>query len=221
MQIGLFGGTFDPIHFGHLRTALEIKEAFALDKIHFIPCAIPPHKPPQRMADAEDRYRMIQLALSDQKDFMVSDVELDRPGPSYSIDTVSYFQSTLPENTRLYLILGIDAFLEIDTWKSYRDFFERVPFIIMKRPGKKQSNQPEKQEILEKFLQSKISKNYRFSTDRSCCIHEKKQPVFNANVTALDISSTKIRTLIKRGRSIRYLVPESVVAYIRTKGLYV
>ena len=223
MQIGLFGGTFNPIHFGHLRTALEIKEAFKLDKIYFIPSAIPPHKTPDGVADAKDRYQMIRLAISDQNDLMVSDVELDRPGPSYSIDTVTYFQSVLSDNTGLYLILGIDAFLEIDTWKSYRDFFDRVPFIVMKRPGKRQSSQPEpeKQEILEPFLQLKISKNYRFSADQSCYIHEKKQPVFKADVTALDISSTKIRILVKQGRSIRYLVPESVASYIRTKGLYV
>ena len=152
---------------------------------------------------------------------MISDVELDRPGPSYSIDTVNYFQSTLPAGTELYLILGIDAFLEIDTWKSYQTFFDRVPFIVMQRPGKKGSNQPGKQDPIERFLQLTISKNYRLSADESCYIHEKKMPVFKADVTALDISSTKIRTIIKQGGAIRYLMPESVAAYIQTKGLYV
>jgi len=142
MRIGLFGGTFNPIHYGHLRASLEVKETFRLDKIYLIPSAIPPHKSPHGVVDAKDRFHMIQLAISDQSDLVVSDVELDRPGPSYSIDTVHHFQNMLPKDTRFYLILGTDAFYDIDTWKAYKDFFDLVPMIIMLRPGDRFSMDP-------------------------------------------------------------------------------
>jgi nicotinate-nucleotide adenylyltransferase len=224
MRIGLFGGTFNPIHFGHLRPILEIKESFALDRVCFVPSSLPPHKAPVGIADAKDRYRMIELAIAEQADFMVSDAELDRPGPSYSIDTVCHFQSTLSEMDRLYLILGMDAFLEIDTWKSFEAFFDRVAFIVMNRPAERS---PEyrlagqtAEASLEAFVKDKISVKYRFSAGRSCYIHDEKKPIFTASVTGLNISATKIRDLIRQGRSIRYLVPEPVAEFIQTKGLY-
>ncbi|HIJ56508.1 MAG TPA: nicotinate (nicotinamide) nucleotide adenylyltransferase [Deltaproteobacteria bacterium] len=220
MRIGLFGGTFNPIHYGHLRASLEVKEEFGLDKIYLIPSAIPPHKSPRGVVDAKDRFHMIQLAISDQSDFIVSDVELDRPGPSYSIDTVHHFQKILPKDPRFYLILGTDAFYEIDTWKAYKDFFDLVPMIIMLRPGDRFSMAPKRHSYFETFLKTKISEKYSYSEDLSCFIHPEKQSIFIAYITSLDISSTHIRDLIGRGKSIRYLVPDSVADYIVTKGLY-
>lgn len=220
MRIGLFGGTFNPIHNGHLRACLEVREAFGLHKIYLIPSAIPPHKSLQGVVDAKDRFHMIQLAISDLSDLVVSGVELDRPGPSYSIDTVKHFQNMLPKNTRLYLILGTDAFYDIDTWKAYKDFFILVPMIVMLRPGDRICKEPERHIYLENFLKSKISKRYHYSEDRSCFIHPEKQSIFMAYISSLDISSTRIRDIIKKGNSIRYLVPDSVAGYIKTKGLY-
>ena len=220
MRIGLFGGTFNPIHFGHLRPILEIKESFALDRVYFIPSSLPPHKAPIGIADAKDRYHMVELATTEQTDFMVSDVELGRPGPSYAIDTVYHFQSTLSETDRLYLILGMDAFLEIDTWKSFEAFFDRVAFIVMNRPAERPPEDLMTDASLEAFVKEKISAKYCFSAEQSCYTHDEKKPVFTVNVTGLNISATKIRDLIKQGKSIRYLVPEPVADFIHTKGLY-
>jgi nicotinate-nucleotide adenylyltransferase len=219
-RIGLFGGTFNPIHLGHLRAALEIKEAFSLDKNYIIPSSMPPHKNTAGLVEAADRLAMIQLVVSNHPDFAVSDIELKRPGPSYTVDTVNYFKSTLPKDTRLYLIVGLDAFLEIDTWKSYMDLFQIIPLIVMARPDTKWKNADRRWQILDEFLKSHISDGYVFSTSRSSYVHNKKQPIFVYNVTLLDISSSIIRKLIKQGHSIKFLVPEKVENYIKTKGLY-
>lgn len=217
MRIGLFGGTFNPIHFGHLRPILEIQETFALDRIYFIPSSLPPHKTLTGIAGAEDRYHMIELAISTQQGFMVSDVELHRPGLSYSIDTVAHFQAEFPDSTRLYLVMGMDAFLEIDTWKSFREFFNRIAFIVMNRPMEKSAARYS----LDAFIRDKLSEEYRFSASRSCYVHQEKLPIFTPDVTGLNISATKIRDLVRQGKSIRYLVPEPVAEYIYAKGLYV
>ncbi len=113
MRFGLFGGTFNPIHLGHLRAALEVKEGFELEEIFLIPAALPPHKIPGEVVDAGDRLHMLNLALEDTAGLSVSDVELKRSGPSYSIDTVNHFKSALPEKSEIYLVMGLDAFLEI------------------------------------------------------------------------------------------------------------
>jgi len=221
-MIGLFGGTFNPIHIGHLRTVREVQEGFGLDKICFIPSALPPHKKTENVIDAEDRLEMIRLAVADAPDFMVSDVELQRSGLSYTIDTVHYFKSFFPEKTIIYFIIGIDAFLEIYTWKSYKELFQEIPFIVMARPDSKRIgiSSNERWKILEEFLQSKISDRYKFSSSQNGYIHDKYQPVFIFNVTLLDISATKIRQLIKDGKSVQFLVPEKVEDFIKTNGLF-
>ncbi len=224
MRVGLFGGTFNPIHLGHLRAVWKVKEGFALDKIYLIPSAIPPHKESEGVAHAQDRIEMIRLAVSSYPALMesvvVSDVELKRSGPSYTIDTVRHFKSILPEDTRLYLIIGIDAFLEIDTWKSYMDLFLLTPFIIMTRPCSGRNYTSAKKETIGDYLRSRISDGYTFSSLHSCYVHDEKEPVFIFDVTPMDISSTKIRKLIKKGRTIKSLVPEKVEGFIKTRGLY-
>ena len=219
-RIGLFGGTFNPIHLGHVQVVREVKAGFGLDKILIIPSALPPHKEPDGVVDAEDRLEMIRLAFSDDPDFVISDVELKRSGPSYTIDTVRHFISISPENTKLYLIVGIDAFLEIDTWKSYYDLFLLIPFIVMSRTINEKESAKLEWKSLKNYLQSKISKGYTFSFTQSSFIHDKKQPVFVFNVTPVDISSTTIRKRIKKGTSIKHLVPEIIENFIKTKGLY-
>ena len=219
-RIGLFGGTFNPIHLGHLRAALEVKEAFSLDKIYIIPSAIPPHKNTTGLVEAADRLKMIHLAVSDHTEFAVSDIELKRSGPSYTVDTVNYFKSSLSKDTQLYLIVGLDAFLEIDTWKSYMDLFQIIPLIVMLRPDTKWNDTKSRWQILDEFLKSRISDGYVFSTSGSSYVHDEKQPIHFYHVTLLDISSSIIRKLIKEGRSMKFLVPEKVENYINSKGLY-
>lgn len=219
-RIGLFGGTFDPIHFGHLRTAEEVKEKFSLDKIYLIPASIPPHKKSGAAADPQARLEMIRRAIDNYPDFAVSDVELKRAGPSYTIDTLSHFKTILAEDSSIFLILGLDAFLEIDTWKCYRDLFRLAPLIVMARPGNWSRRQGMGWHILEDYLKKKISLGYTFAPSQACYVHNDKPPVFFAEVTGLDISSTKIRTLIKEGRSIRFLLPAVVENLIMDKGHY-
>lgn len=219
-RIGLFGGTFNPIHMGHVQVIKEIKEKFGLDKIFLIPSAFPPHKETEGIIDGLDRIEMIRLAFSDDPDFVVSDVELKRSGFSYTIDTVRHFKSIFPENTKLFFIVGLDAFLEVDTWKSYKDLFLLIPFIVMSRSATGQRDTVLQWKHLGSYIKSKISDEYRHSASRSCYIHDVKQPVFLFEVTPVEISSTEIRERIRKGRTIKSLVPEPVEDLIKTKGLY-
>ncbi len=134
MRIGLFGGTFDPVHFGHLRAALEVKEGFGLARVFLIPAAAPPHKAREGVAPAGDRLRMVELAVDGEPGLMPSDVEIRREGPSYTIDTVTHFQREFAGVAEVFLIVGLDAFLEIDTWKSFRELLALVPVIVISRP---------------------------------------------------------------------------------------
>ena len=220
MRIGLFGGTFNPVHLGHLRAAVDVREGFELDKIFLIPAALPPHKASGEVAASADRLHMLSLALGADSGLKVSDVELNRSGPSYTIDTVQHFKQTLPSETRLYLIMGLDAFLEIDTWKSYQELLTQIPLIVINRPqtGHRMSGVPWK--IMDNFISSRLSADYSFSASRSGYLARRQQPIYVFEVTALDISSTGIRRQISKNRSINYLVPQKVVEYIRTKGIY-
>ncbi len=217
MRIGLFGGTFNPIHFGHINVSKEIKKQFGLDKIYMIPSAIPPHKRRQEVADAQDRLNMTRLAVSNLDGYLVSDVELNRSGPSYTIDTINHFSKVLPENSKTYLILGMDAFLEIDTWMSYKELFTKLPLIIMSRPGTEYL----KFQQLKTYIQDKISDNYWFEEEINCFMHHEKQSIYLVRVAPYDISSTEIRKLIRQQKPLENVIPEQVEQYIRREGLYI
>jgi len=219
-RIGLFGGTFNPIHQGHLQTAEEVRARFPLDRIHVIPSAIPPHKVPDRLAGADDRLEMIRLSILDYPNFTASDVEITRPGPSYTIDTVRHCKSIASNDIDMYLILGFDAFLEIDTWKSYLDLLRLIPFIVMGRPDERFSNEPRGWEVLENYLRHRISVKYTFSASRSGYIHPENQPVYIMDINLIDISSTQIRNRIHAGAPIHSLVSKRVEDFITTRGLY-
>jgi nicotinate-nucleotide adenylyltransferase len=220
MQIGLFGGTFNPIHNGHLSAAMDAVEFLGLDKLYLVPLSLPPHKASESIADVADRLEMIRLAVSDTPCFHISEVELNRSGPSYTIDTLHHFTSRAPAGTEFCLIMGIDAFLEIDTWKSYLDIFRLVPLIILSRPNIGFADSAAQWKTVGNYLKTKISGSYIFSASKSCFIHPEKMPVYRVDVTPRDVSSTKIRQLVKSGQSINRLVPESVNAFIQQKGLY-
>lgn len=220
MRIGLFGGTFNPIHRGHLRAASEVIKIFNLDHIFLIPAALPPHKTPVTVASADDRLEMIKLAINGISGITVSDVELQRSGLSYTIDTVYHFKGTYPADALIYLIMGLDAFLEIDSWKSCLELLEQIPMIVMARPHERHQSAQQGWKILESYLKSKISVDYRFSGSQNCFISAGMQPVHICDVKALNISSTKIRQEVKQKQTIENWVPTEVAEYIKHKGLY-
>ena len=133
MRLGLFGGTFNPIHLGHLRAAIEVQEAFGLEKILLIPSARPPHKQADQVASAGDRLEMVRLAVQGEPLLEASDVELARPGPSYTIETLRYFQDRFGPESQVFFVVGQDAFSEIATWKSYQALFSIAHFVVMAR----------------------------------------------------------------------------------------
>ncbi|MGA8020082.1 MAG: nicotinate-nucleotide adenylyltransferase [Desulfobacterales bacterium] len=221
MHIGLFGGTFNPVHIGHLRAALEVMEKFPLDECYLVPSATPPHKAAGNLVDANIRYDMIHRAVAGQAGLKVSDIELKRAGPSYTVDTIRLFRATLPKSDRLYLIVGLDAFLELDTWKSYRTLLKSVAFIVMSRPERGLERSSERWRTLNDFLCHVISEEYTGSEQRSVFSHPQLMPIHVINVTLLDISSSKIRKLIRSGCSVRYLLPAEVLDIVHSRGLYV
>ena len=220
MRIGLFGGTFDPIHIGHLRAALEVKHGFDLDQIVIIPAALPPHKKGDQVTEAADRLKMVELGVGGRSGFSVSDVELQRSGPSYSIDTINHFKTSSEQDSEIFFISGLDAFLEIDTWKSYKELLRQIAFIVIARPIFDCSDITSRWKRLEDFIKDKISSDYQFSEPSACFIHSGAKPIYTFDVTPLDISSTRIRKLVKSGQPITYLVPEPVENFVKSRGLY-
>jgi len=220
MRIGLFGGTFNPVHFGHLRAAKEVCEGFDLQNLYFIPSALPPHKDIQDVASVVDRLEMTRLAITGNPEFILSDVELKRPGLSYTIDTVKHVKKSLNTNVTIFLVMGVDAFIEIDTWKSFKQLFQMLPMIIMTRPLPDGRPHSLEWENMTAFIQEKISSAYQFSAKDGCYRHDRYQPVYRFNISMLDISGTKIRKQVQQGQSIRFLVPESVEKYIYERGIY-
>ena len=220
MRIGLFGGTYNPIHFGHLRVATEVREAFELDRIILIPAAQPPHKRPGNVAPSKERLKMVRLAAEADPALEISDVELRRSGPSYTVDTIEHYQEKLTAGARIYLIMGLDAVLEIDTWKSYRRLLSTVPQIVISRPDSADRTAADGWQRLESYLKTTVSADYAYSKTDNAYVATGMAPLYILDVSSLDISSTRIRHLVKSGRSIRYLVPPAVADYIAAKGLY-
>ena len=213
MRLGLFGGTFNPIHVGHLRAAVEVLEAFNLDKLLLIPSAYPPHKSADQVANAEDRLEMVRLAIKGVPSLEVSDVELARQGPSYTIETLRYFQDQYGPGSEIHFIVGQDAFSEITTWKSYKELFSTANFIVMTRPGSKLSS-------IEHFIHAHISDAYQYDPGLNQYMHPEWCGIFCVDITHIDVSASGIRDRIKHGRPIRFLVPDTVEAFIVEKGLY-
>jgi nicotinate-nucleotide adenylyltransferase len=203
-KIGIFGGTFDPVHLGHLRVAEEVRESFGLEEVWFVLSARPPHKGGLAHAPVEDRWEMLKMALENNPHFKPCDLELKREGPSYSIDTVRELRKTL--KVQLFFIIGEDAFLEIRTWKDWKELLESCNFAVMKRTRRNLTG------FLRELGYEKVNPS-EFK-------NQKGTSLYLVKVTKLEISSTLIRTLVKNGSSINYLVPEQVRKYILEKGLY-
>lgn len=207
----MMGGTFNPIHFGHLRMAQEVSDILDLSAVHFIPSATPPHKP-ETSASAEKRAEMVRLAIADNPKFKLDTRELHRAGTSYSIDTLESLRQELGNEIALCMLLGSDAFLKLNTWHRWSELLNVCHIILVQRPHTKI------QEALPAELQALLHNHYsEHIEDLSLAPsgHITMQPI-----TALDISATAIREDIKHGNSLRYLMPESVISYIKTNELY-
>jgi nicotinate-nucleotide adenylyltransferase len=215
MRIGLFGGSFNPIHFGHLRAAEEDREAMALDLVYFIPAASPPHKPIAGLAPADHRLHMVRLATKGNRHFMVSDVEVRRSGQSYTIDTVRHFLSVMRGRPELYLMLGGDQFAELDTWKEAAELTRLCNLIVHTRPPEGEGPLRVSLAALERFgyvIRDDIRDDHY--------VHPSGHTLSFISTTFFPISATLIRRKITAHESIRYLLPIDVADYIQRHGLY-
>lgn len=195
-RLGILGGTFDPIHFGHLRMAEEAKDAFGLERVVFVTAGVPYHKESSRISDARHRLAMCKLAVSDNPLFEPSDLEVRRPGPTYSIDTVKWFRNAYPALDALYFITGADSLLSIRSWRAPDELSHVCNLVAATRPGFSV-------DLLEDTLDADFLERITFLP-----------------IPGLDISSTDIRRHVRSKRSVRYLLPDSVIAYIEEHGLY-
>ncbi len=190
-RIGILGGTFDPIHLGHLVLAEQSREKLRLDRVIFIPSASPPHKTRQKLSLAQDRFRMTKLALAGNPKFSVSDMELKRDGLSYTVDTLKELKR-IYRNSDIYFLTGSDVLDEIHTWKEPEQIYKQAKVVIAIRPG----------------------------FDRFDPENHIAQKSIIVPITGVDVSSTQIREKVRKGKSIRYLVPVKVEEYIIRKKLY-
>jgi nicotinate-nucleotide adenylyltransferase len=197
-SLGIMGGTFDPVHYGHLIAAEYARHEFKLEQVVFIPAARPPHKEIEQVLDSNDRYEMVRRAIKGNPAFAISDLEMKRTGKSYTIDTIRYFLQKYPEKA-LFFIMGADSLLTMATWKEYRTLARLCQFVVVTRPG----YVIDQSEPVLKQLPSVLWKN-----------------VHLLPIPALDISSSDIRERVAAGRPIKYLLPADVEQYIVETGLY-
>lgn len=196
-RLGIMGGTFDPVHYGHLVTAEQAREALNLDLVLFMPAGAPAFKLDQHVSSPEDRYAMTLLATAANERFYASRLEIDREGVTYTVDTLKYLRAHYPDNVKLYFITGADAILDIVSWRDAGHLAELATLIAATRPGYDISQAHERIE----------ASGFPFD-------------VRYIEIPALAISSTNIRQRVALGRSIRYLTSESVIGYIRKNHLY-
>lgn len=196
-KYGIFGGSFNPIHYGHLMICEYIKEEMGLDKVIFIPTGNPPHK--EIGVSAEDRYEMVRLAISPNPDFEISDIETTRVNLSYTVDTIRELKKIYKEE-KLYFLIGLDSLFQLKTWKKIGDLSQEIEFVVALRPG--YINKEEINREID-FLRE------NFGTK----INLIKTPLY-------EISSTDLRERIHEGKSLRYLIPKKVLDYIEESGFY-
>lgn len=204
-MIGIFGGTFDPVHYGHLRAVIEVGEIFGLEQVRLIPNKTPPHRL-EPSASASMRLEMLQLAACTLSNVVIDTRELDREGPSYMVDTLSSLRSDFPERP-LLLFVGSDAFNGLTTWHRWRELFDHTHIVVMTRPGS--SAQPENDfwDVLQVFEAGDLARY-------------KAGKLFFQPITQLDISASAIRKMIAEKRDPRFLLPDAVLDYIHSHHLY-
>jgi nicotinate-nucleotide adenylyltransferase len=207
-MIGILGGTFDPVHFGHLRPALDIQQALGLEEIRLLPCHIPPHRP-QPVADGAQRAAMLAAAVRNYPEFSLDRRELERDGPSWTFDTLTSLRAGLGTQS-LCLLIGMDAFHGLPTWHRWHELIDLCHMVVMTRPGSEFHAAGE----LEEFIS-----RHRIVDSAELESHAAGRILFH-DVTQLEISATRIRTLLTQGESAGFLVPEAVLEIIRREGLY-
>lgn len=198
-RIGIMGGTFNPVHNGHLIIAEDVREKAGLDRVLFIPSGQPPHKPGSEVADAEHRFEMVKRAVASNPYFEASRIEVDRNGPTYTINTLLELRDAYGDETAIFFIIGADVVPELVTWREYEKVFRLCEFIAVLRPG---------------FDETEFSETIRRLSA------EKGARILPVRSRLVDISSTDIRERCRDGRSIKYLVPGPVEEYIVGKSLY-
>jgi len=210
--IGIFGGTFDPVHFGHLRMAQELAEALALDTVRLVPAAVPPHRGRPRCI-AQQRREMLKLAIADNPLFVLDSCELERDGPSYTVDTLTALRASVGPDVPLCLFVGADAFNGLSTWHRWESLIDLAHIVVAHRPGASLAV-----DALPQALQTLWHERH---TTRAASLHQAPAGrLLQHRITALDISSSAIREALHAGRSCRYLLPEAVRHYIHTHHLY-
>jgi len=218
MKIGIYGGTFNPVHYGHLRTAHEVAEAMCLDRVIFVPAGETPFDKPDLVKGAH-RYKMVKAAIAGNSRFKISAIETRARGKSYTVDTISSFCDKY-KKSELYFILGVDAFLDMPLWKKPDRLAAISNIIVMSRPGytfTDLSKSPYLKKVplatLRSLDKGKLdAASFKISRNKNCSL---------VNVTALDIAASKIRELVREGKNTSYLLPESVKSYIISNTLYV
>ena len=213
MAIGIFGGTYNPVHWGHVRTALEIKNTLKLEKMLMVPCGIPPHRQlPGVSSDA--RLAMLKLAIKDFPELEIDERELKRGGPSYSVDTLQSLRNEMPGQS-FAMCIGMDAFLALNTWHRWQDLFGLAHIVVAHRPG---WSMEKIRDQLPSELKNELKQRYK--TDLAEISRNKAGTIVELKVTEIDISSSSIRQRIENNESISGLVPVAVEGYINRQSLY-
>jgi nicotinate-nucleotide adenylyltransferase len=207
-MIGIFGGTFDPVHNGHLRVALELQQQLGIEEMRFIPSRQPPHRSMPQATD-EQRLMMLQLALAGQPEFVIDQRELKREGPSYMVDTLASIRAE-EKNESVCLILGDDAFTKLMGWHRWSRLIELAHIVIAHRPGHAFILEDELLSLYQRCLQEDVGSLHEVPSGR----------ILRCEVTQLEISSMKIRDKLRDGLSVRYLLPEDVWSYLQQQHLY-
>lgn len=198
-KIGILGGTFDPVHLGHLLVAEVIKDNFGLDKVVFMPSGNPPHKKDQEVTGPEHRYNMVCEAIKDNPFFTASRIEIDRQGYTYTIDTLRELTKVYGSSAVIYYLIGADVLFDLINWRDFKEVFKTCEFIATLRPG---------------------YDNEEFDNQRTLLINVHGAKISKTHIPLIDISSTDIRNRAKSGKSIRYMVPQGVEKYITYNRIY-
>jgi nicotinate-nucleotide adenylyltransferase len=215
-RLGILGGTFNPIHYGHLAAAEEVRDRLKLDRILFIPSYLPPHKFEEEVPSAVQRLEMVRLATTGNPLFEPSEIEIDRGGRSYTIDTVEALSKAFP-GMQLFFITGLDSFLEIQTWHRWERLLTLCTFVVISRPG---YHFPDLAKI--SFMESAAHELARLDQGdlQQATVRSAEFTIYLERIPLFDISSTDIRNRVKAGVSIKYLLPDAIETYIITNKLY-
>ncbi len=211
-NIGILGGTFNPVHYGHLRAAIDVYDMLSLDELIFIPALTPPHKEESSIISFHHRFNMLKLATASVPYFEVSDMEAQRGGKSFSVETITEIKKQIHGSADLFFIIGMDGLLEIHLWKDYKRLFSLCNMTVIERPGFLS-------EEVGYILKNRVNSEYVKNGD-SFVHPDKKTVILLKGITHLDISSSSIRKYVKEDKSIKFLLPVEVEDYISRKKLY-